>query len=87
MENYGTDSEFPAGGNTQPESQVETMQTLTAVLSLVEELPGEQREVFLLKVEAGMTLDDIAALTGVNAETAKSRLRYAIKKLRSGTNE
>lgn len=45
-------------------------------------LPDEQREAFLLHEESGMTLDEIAAASGVGRETIKSRLRYALGKLR-----
>jgi RNA polymerase sigma-70 factor (ECF subfamily) len=51
------------------------------------ELPDEQRDVFLLYEEAGLSLDDIATVTGANRETAKSRLRYATKKLRTAIEE
>ena len=51
------------------------------------ELPDEQRDAFLLKEEAGLSLDDIATVTGTNRETAKSRLRYAINKLRAAVDE
>ena len=50
-------------------------------------LPNEQRDVFLLYEEVGMTLDHIAQVTGVNRETAKSRLRYAMKKLKAALTE
>lgn len=50
-------------------------------------LPEEQRDVFLLHEEAGLTLDTIAHVTGVNRETAKSRLRYAINKLKAALTE
>jgi RNA polymerase sigma-70 factor (ECF subfamily) len=46
-------------------------------------LPIEQREAFVLHEEAELGLADIAAVTGENAETVKSRLSYAVKKLRS----
>jgi RNA polymerase sigma-70 factor (ECF subfamily) len=46
-------------------------------------LPDEQRDVVLLFLEAGMSLDNIARITGVNRETAKSRLRYATAKLKA----
>ena len=36
----------------------------------------------LLAEEGGMSLDEIAAATGVGRETAKSRLRYALDRLR-----
>lgn len=45
-------------------------------------LPDEQREAFLLYVEAGLDVPAIAEATDVGAETAKSRLRYAVAKLK-----
>lgn len=45
-------------------------------------LPREQRDAFLLRMESGLSLDQLAAATGVNQETAKSRLRYATRKLK-----
>lgn len=45
-------------------------------------LPAVQREVFLLREQADMSLPEIAALVGVPLETAKSRLRYAVARLR-----
>jgi RNA polymerase sigma-70 factor (ECF subfamily) len=46
------------------------------------ELPLEQREAFLLRAEGGLTPGDIAVVTGVPYETAKSRLKYANRALR-----
>lgn len=45
-------------------------------------LPDEQREALVLQQFNGMGLEEIAQLTGVPAETVKSRLRYAMRKLR-----
>jgi RNA polymerase sigma-70 factor (ECF subfamily) len=50
-------------------------------------LPDEQRDVFLLHEEAGLSLDQIASITNCKPETAKSRLRYAIRKLREAIDE
>jgi RNA polymerase sigma-70 factor (ECF subfamily) len=50
-------------------------------------LPDEQRDVFLLHEEAGLSLDEIATVTGCKRETAKSRLRYAVRKLREALDE
>ena len=41
------------------------------------------REAFVLQQEGGLSVEEIAAATGVNRETAKSRLRYALAKLRA----
>ena len=51
------------------------------------DLPEEQRDVFLLHEEAGLSLDQIAAVTDANRETVKSRLRYAVNKLRAAIDE
>lgn len=53
----------------------------------LKDLPDEQRDVFLLHEEAGLSLDEIAAVTGSNRETTKSRLRYAVNKLRVAIDE
>ena len=46
-------------------------------------LPSEQRDVYLLHEESDLSLEEIARITGVGAETAKSRLRYAVAKLKA----
>ena len=46
-------------------------------------VPPAQRDAFLLHVEGGLSLPEIAALTSTSAETVKSRLRYAYKRLRA----
>jgi RNA polymerase sigma-70 factor (ECF subfamily) len=45
-------------------------------------LPPEQRTAFLLRAEGDLTVEEIAAITGVPFETAKSRLKYANRALR-----
>jgi RNA polymerase sigma-70 factor (ECF subfamily) len=45
-------------------------------------LPAEQREVFILREQAGVPFKEIAAMTGVNENTVKSRMRYALEGLR-----
>ena len=68
----------------QPEAIYETKQAAARVLALLEELPAAQREAFVLHHEAGLSVEEIAETTGVAKETAKSRLRYAMAKLREG---
>jgi RNA polymerase sigma-70 factor (ECF subfamily) len=51
------------------------------------QLPDEQRNVFVLREETGMSLEEIGAVTGVSMETAKSRLRYALTKLRTALKQ
>jgi RNA polymerase sigma-70 factor (ECF subfamily) len=47
-------------------------------------LPEAQREVFLLREHAGLSFPEIAEATGVNENTVKSRMRYALVALRDG---
>ena len=53
-----------------------------ALRRAVGQLPLEQRNAFLLQIEADLTVDDIASITGSSFETTKSRLRYARTTLR-----
>ncbi len=54
------------------------------VVHLVEGLPPAQREALLLQLEGGLTLEEIGAATNQGMETVKSRLRYALAKVRDG---
>ena len=65
-----------------PEQIVAARQQAVKVLDVIDNLPIEQREAFLLFEEGGLNVDEIAEATSVNKETAKSRLRYAFNKLR-----
>lgn len=67
----------------RPDVQVLSRAQARAFVEAVEALPAAQREAFLLQVEGGLSIDDIAALTQSGHETVKSRLRYAMTKLRS----
>jgi len=76
------------GGNTQADSapsveaQTDRRRKLQDLLQAISALPEAQREAFLMREESGMSIEEIAEATGVNPETAKSRLRYALNKLR-----
>ena len=45
-------------------------------------LPAEQRQALLMRLDQELSLDEIGAITGVGRETVKSRLRYAMDKLK-----
>lgn len=53
----------------------------------LESLPTEQREVFLLREYQGIGFKEIAEVTGVNENTVKSRMRYALEGLRKRLQE
>ena len=52
----------------------------------MEQLPPEQREVLQLRLDQELSPEEIGQITGVGRETVKSRLRYAMDKLRAGLN-
>jgi RNA polymerase sigma factor (sigma-70 family) len=52
------------------------------LLRCLDELPAAQRAAFLLHHEDGASVEDLAHRLGLQFETAKSRLRYALQKLR-----
>jgi len=75
--------ELAADPANEPERQTEQLLARQHLEAALKTLPDEQRDAFLLYEEGGLSLDDIALVTGVNRETAKSRLRYANAKLRT----
>lgn len=79
--------EFHANDSDSPETVTERSLAKERLLLALGDLPDEQRDAFLLHEEAGLSLDDIASVTGSNRETAKSRLRYAVRKLRAAIEE
>lgn len=70
-----------------PETETERALARQRLNAALRELPEEQRDVFLLREEAGLSLEQIAAITDTNRETTKSRLRYAVNKLREAIDE
>jgi len=79
--------ELAAPPTAQPERAVEARQQAARLLALVDALPPAQREAFLLHEEGGLSLEEIAAVTGCDREAVKSRLRYAMDKLRRGMGD
>ena len=65
-----------------PQRQANADQQVDQLLNAIAELPEAQREAFLLKEESGLSVEEIAEMTNVKPETAKSRIRYAMKKLK-----
>ena len=76
-----------AGSADQPDMDTERLLAKERLARALLDLPDEQRDVFLLHEEAGLSIDEIATVTGSKRETAKSRLRYAVSKLRDAISE
>ena len=79
--------ELDAPESERPEQALSEFEQRRRLQLALEGLPSEQREAFLLRVESGLGLEEIGAITGAGHETVKSRLRYAFAKLRERLSE
>ena len=79
--------DLPAAAGESPLQQATRQETQARLLAVLGTLPFEQRQAFLLKEEAGLSLQEIAEVCDTNTETVKSRLRYAVAKLRKALKE
>ena len=69
-----------------PETELSEFEQRRRLQLAMEQLPDEQRSVLQLRLEQDLSLEEIAQITGVGRETVKSRLRYAMDKLRAELN-
>ena len=76
-------AEIPGARVDEPEVRASAREISLRLRTALAALPPAQRDVFLLHQEGGLELSGIAELTGVPVETVKSRLRYALGKLRA----
>jgi RNA polymerase sigma-70 factor (ECF subfamily) len=77
-----TQAEDMADDQAGPDERIASEYRKKNLVAAIENLPAEQKDTLMLKLEAGLDLQTIADVTGVNRETAKSRLRYAVNKLK-----
>jgi RNA polymerase sigma-70 factor, ECF subfamily len=71
----------------QPEHALSNFERRRNLQHAIDRLPDEQREVILLRLEQELSLEEIASVTGTGRETVKSRLRYAMNRLREVLSE
>ena len=76
-----------AAPSAEPHRIAEARETLDRLAAALAALPLAQREAFLMHYEGDLTAAEIAAATGTNAEAAKSRLRYAMNKLKEAVGD
>ena len=74
--------ELDAPESERPEQVLSEFEQRRRLQLALDALPEEQREAFVLRMEAGLGLEEIAVVTGAGHETVKSRLRYAFAKVR-----
>jgi RNA polymerase sigma-70 factor (ECF subfamily) len=55
--------------------------------SAIDELPEDQREVFVLRQVQNLSFKEIGDITGVSENTVKSRMRYALERLQRALSD
>jgi RNA polymerase sigma factor (sigma-70 family) len=74
---------WPAATAHQPEQQAFWRKAGQQLLHCLDALPVLQRAAFILHHDDGLSLEEIALVINTEFETVKSRLRYALSKLRT----
>jgi RNA polymerase sigma-70 factor (ECF subfamily) len=74
-------------GNDDPIRASIDAQARRRLVAALADVPPLQRDAFLLHIEAGLSLEEIASLTASSGETVKSRLRYAYRRLREALED
>ncbi len=78
-----TEDDVDGISHWNPADELQTKRLAKQLKESIAQLPFEQREVFVLHQESGLTLPQIAQMLQQGTEKIKSRYRYAIKKLRT----
>src|SRR5260221_8568070 len=78
----GREGDETPGASPDPAEQAQARQSLERFAAALQALPSLQGEAFLLHEEGELSVAEIATATGTNEEAAKSRLRYAMAKLK-----
>jgi RNA polymerase sigma-70 factor (ECF subfamily) len=76
-----------AAGRADVERSAVGTELRTRIVAAVEELPEEQREVYLLREVSNMKFKEIADMIGIPENTVKSRMRYALERLQEALGE
>lgn len=82
-ENGTSNIELVSGSQDNPSSNLADHQTGIRIRKAVDELPPEQKEVFLMRTRLDLPFRDIADIQETSINTALARMQYALQKLRS----
>jgi len=81
------DADDYASQNPNPEELVAGREMEKAIDEIMESLPPEQKEVFIMRQQQGLPFAEIAKITGMKEPTVKSRMRYALTTLADNLEE
>jgi RNA polymerase sigma-70 factor (ECF subfamily) len=79
--------EQTADSRANVERQARSTEIRERVLAAVDELPEEQREVFVMREVSNLPFKQIAEIIGIPENTVKSRMRYALERLQAALSE
>jgi RNA polymerase sigma-70 factor, ECF subfamily len=74
--------EMEPGHEPDPEAELTGYELQDSLERAISSLPAEQREVFLLRERSGLSFKEIAELTAAPLNTVKTRMHYALNRLR-----
>ena len=89
----GADSDGPTLGEMTADQRANVEREATGdelkerIARAVDELPDDQREVFLMREVSNLPFKEIADITGVPENTVKRRMRYALERLQAALSE
>jgi len=72
-----------AGKDRSPAETLQDRDMHKRIRKAVDDLPGEQREVFMMRMDAGLPFKEIASIQQTSINTALARMTYALDKLKS----
>ncbi len=74
-------------GNAAPHEALERAQSEAMTRRAVLELPPRQREVFTLRIDAGLPFAEVASVLGISEGNAKSHFHHAVKRLKEAVTK
>jgi RNA polymerase sigma-70 factor, ECF subfamily len=86
-DNAGSLLDLLPDGSAGVDRQAQSRELGLRLRQAIEALPDEQREIFLLREVADLQFNEIANVVGCPENTVKSRMRYALEKLREALEE
>lgn len=76
-----------AANDAAPDRSAVGQQLQRSLVAAIESLPGDQREVFVMREYSNLSFKEIADVVGAPENTVKSRMRYALERLQSSLVE
>jgi RNA polymerase sigma-70 factor (ECF subfamily) len=86
-EGRGAKIDFVASAGPAVDRQAIGTELKSRMQDAIAQLPEEQREIFLLREVGDLQFNEIAEIVGIPENTVKSRMRYALEKLREALAE